>query len=130
MAILTDNIQWILLVGGLLTFSMIQATFAPRATVRTYFGEAPDSPQFDLVVRNWGMLIATGGALLIWASFEPGVRLAAIAFAIATKLAFIGLMVASGVMKRQAWVALVVDGVMVALFATYLVVTQGSAPSS
>lgn len=125
MAILTDNIQWILLVGGLLTFSMIQATFAPRATVRTYFGDAPDSPQFDLVVRNWGMLIATGGALLVWASFEPSVRLAAIAFACVTKVAFITLMLGSGVMKRQAWVALVADSLMVVLFVAYLLATAG-----
>ena len=65
MGILVDNIQWMLLAAGLLTCSTIQATVAPRATVRTYFGEAPDSPQFDLVVRNWGMLITAAGALLI-----------------------------------------------------------------
>lgn len=124
MTILVDNIQWVLLVAGLLTFSMIQAMIAPRATVRTYFGEAPDSPQFDLVVRNWGMLIAAAGALLIWGSFEPGVRLAGIALAIVTKIAFIALMLGSGVMKRQAWVALVVDSIMVALFVTYLASTM------
>ena len=32
MTILVDNIQWVLLVAGLLTFSMIQATIAPRAS--------------------------------------------------------------------------------------------------
>ncbi len=127
MGVLVDNIQWVLLAAGLLTASMIQATIAPRATVRTYFGDAPHSPQFDLVVRNWGMLITAAGALLIWASFEPGVRLAAIALAIVTKTAFIALMLGSGVMRRQAWVALVVDTIMVALFATYLIATTGRA---
>lgn len=127
MGMLVDNIQWVLLVAGLLTCSMIQATLAPRATVRTYFGEAPDSPQFDLVVRNWGMLIAAAGGLLIWASFAPEVRLAAIALAIVTKIAFIALMLGSGVMKRQAWVALVVDAIMIVLFAAYLIATMGQA---
>ena len=127
MGILVDNIQWVLLAAGLLTFSMIQATIAPRATVRTYFGEAPDSPQFYLVVRNWGMLITAAGALLIWASFAPDVRLAAIALAIVTKTAFIALMLGSGVMKRQAWVALVVDTIMIVLFAAYLLATSGQA---
>ena len=127
MGILVDNSQWVLLAAGLLTFSMIQATIAPRATVRTYFGEAPDSPQFDLVVRNWGMLITAAGALLIWASFAPDVRLAAIAMAIVTKTAFIALMLGSGVMKRQAWVALVVDTIMIVLFAAYLLATSGQA---
>ena len=127
MGILVDNIQWMLLAAGLLTCSTIQATVAPRATVRTYFGEAPDSPQFDLVVRNWGRLITAAGALLIWASFAPDVRLAAIALAIVTKTAFIALMLGSGVMKRQAWVALVVDSIMVFLFAAYLIATIGQA---
>ncbi len=126
MAILVDNMQWVLLVCGLLTLSMIQAVFAPRATVRAYFGEAASSAQFDLIVRNWGMLIAAGGALLVWASFEPGVRLAAIVLASVTKVAFIALMLGSGVMKRQAWVALVADSIMVALFAAYLLATQAS----
>lgn len=130
MAILVDNMQWVLLVCGLLTLSMIQAVFAPRATVRAYFGEAQEGPQFDLIVRNWGMLIAAGGALLVWASFEPGVRLAAIVLAGVTKIAFIALMLGSGVMKRQAWVALVADSFMAALFAAYLLATlpatQGS----
>jgi hypothetical protein len=123
-AILVDNMQWVLLVSGLLTLSMVQAVFAPRATVRAYFGEAPSSAQFDLIVRNWGMLIAAGGALLVWASFEPGVRLAAIVLGGVTKVAFIALMLGSGVMKRQAWVALVADSIMVALFAAYLLATQ------
>jgi hypothetical protein len=68
-----------------------------------------------------------GGALLIWASFAPDVRLAAIALAIVTKTAFIALMLGSGVMKRQAWVALVVDTIMIVLFAAYLLATSGQA---
>lgn len=127
MRILVDNIQWVLLVAGLLTCSMIQATLAPRATVRTYFGEAPESAQFDLVVRNWGMLITAAGALLVWASFAPEVQITAIALAIVTKTAFIALMLGSGVMKRQAWVALVVDTIMIVLFAAFLLATLGQA---
>jgi uncharacterized Zn finger protein len=72
-------------------------------------------------------LITTAGALLIWASFAPDVRLAAIALAIVTKTAFIALMLGSGVMKRQAWVALVVDTIMIVLFAAYLLATSGQA---
>jgi hypothetical protein len=127
MAVLIDNIQWVMLAAGLLTCSMIQATVAPRATIRTYFGEAPDSPQFDLVVRNWRMLITAAGALLVWASFVPDVRLVAIALAIVTKTAFIALMLGSGVMKQQAWVALVVDTIMITLLVVYLIAAMGQA---
>lgn len=127
MASLIDNMQWVLLVCGLLTASMVQAVFAPRTTVRSFFGEAPESAQFDLIVRNWGMLITAGGGLLIYAAFNPEMRPVAMIFAGATKIAFIALMLGSGVMKRQAWVALAADSVMLALFAAYLAATSEQA---
>ncbi len=125
MELLIDNMQWVLLVCGLLTASMVQAVFAPRATVRAYFGDAPESAQFDLIVRNWGMLIAAGGGLLIYAAFTPAIRPVALIAVGATKIAFIGLMLGSGVMKRQAVVALVVDSIMLVLFVAYLAATGG-----
>jgi hypothetical protein len=132
MTILIDNMQWVLLVCGLLTLSMAQAVFAPRATMRAYFGEAPDSKASDLLMRNWGMLVAAGGALLIYAAFTPDARPPALVFVGATKLAFISLVLMAGgpFLKRQAGLAIVIDGIMVALFAAYLLATQGQAPGS
>jgi hypothetical protein len=132
MATLVDNMQWVLLVCGLLTFSMAQAVFAPRATMRAYFGEAPESKAVDLLMRNWGMLVAAGGVLLIYAAFAPEIRPAALVFVGAGKLAFIllVLLAGGGFLKKQAGLAVVIDGIMVVLFGTYLVATQGAAPGS
>lgn len=129
MGILVDNIQWVLLVCGLLTFSMAQAVVAPRATMRAYFGEAPDSKAVDLLMRNWGMLVAAGGLLLIYAAFTPDIRPAALMYVGAGKLAFIVLVLLAGgqFFKKQAGLAIVIDGIMVALFGVYLVATQATA---
>lgn len=131
MSILVDNMQWVLLVCGLLTLSMIQAVFAPRATMRAYFGEAPDSKASDLLMRNWGMLVAAGGALLIYAGFAPEVRTLALLYVGATKAAFIVLVLLAGgpFLRKQAGLAIVIDGIMVALFAAYLLATL-QAPGS
>ena len=130
MNILVDNMQWVLLVCGLLTLSMIQAVFAPRATMRAYFGEAPDSKASDLLMRNWGMLVAAGGALLIYAAFTTEARPVVLIFVGATKASFITLVLLAGggFVKRQAGLAVVIDGIMVVLFAAYLLATlQASA---
>ena len=129
MTILIDNMQWVLFVCGVLTLSMIQAVFAPRATMRAYFGETSDSKASDLLMRNWGMLVAAGGALLIYAAFNPGVRPPVLIFVGAGKLAFILLVLLSGIdaRKTQAGLAIVIDGIMVLLFAAYLLATQTSA---
>jgi len=125
MNILTDNMQWVLLVCGLLTFSMVQAVFAPRAVMQSYFGEAPDSKAADLLVRNWGALVAAGGLLLIYAGFNPGIRPPVLIFIGAGKLVFIALVLMAGNPTRQARLAIVIDGLMIALFAAYLLATQG-----
>lgn len=126
MNILVDNMQWVLLVCGLLTVSLAQAVFAPRAAMRAYFGEAPESKATDLLMRNWGMLVAAGGVLLIVAAFLPDVRPVALVFVGLTKLSFITLVLLAGgsFLKTQAGLAIVIDGIMVALFAAYLVATQ------
>jgi hypothetical protein len=127
MAWLVDNMQWVLLACGLLTVSMIQAVFAPRATMRAYFGETAESPASMLIARNWGALIAGGGLLLIYVAFYPAARSVALIFVGAGKLMFIALVLSKGqaFLKKQAGLAVVLDSVMVALFAAYLLAAQG-----
>lgn len=127
MAILVDNMQWVLLVCGLLTFSMIQALFSPRAMLRSYFGETTDSRATLLLVRNWGALIAIGGLFLIYAGFHPELRPSALITVGAGKLVFIFVLLTSGidVRKTQAGIAIILDSLMLILFGAYLVATLG-----
>ena len=54
MSVLAANIQWIMLVSGLLTCSMFYATVAPQAQLRSTFGAGLEGPVAEIVVRNWG----------------------------------------------------------------------------
>jgi cbb3-type cytochrome oxidase subunit 1 len=59
------NIHRIMVVSGVLTMTMIYAALAPEAALRSTFGESVSGPVADIVVRNWGALIALVGATLI-----------------------------------------------------------------
>lgn len=122
MSLIVDNMQWIMLASGLLTLTMAQAIFAPRATALAIFGEEISGAAAELVVRNWGGVIAGGGAMLIYAAFNPEWRPLVLIFTGAGKLMFIGLVLAHGgkYLRRQAGIAVVLDSIMVALFAAYL----------
>ena len=78
------------------------------------------------LMRSWGALVATSGLFLVYAGFNPDVRQAALVVVGAGKLAFVLLLLtqAGRPLKGQALVAVVVDGLMVLIFAAYLFATQ------
>lgn len=126
MQLLVDNIQWVLLVCGLLTFSLVQCAFSPRAVWKSYFGETAPTDAAVLLLRSWASLVAISGLFLIYAAFTPVVRPAALIVVGAGKLVFVTLIVSqvSRFFKGQARVAAIVDGMMVLVFAMYLLATQ------
>jgi hypothetical protein len=119
---LAARMKWVMLVSGLLTCTMLYAAVAPRASLLSTFGEAPEDPVTSLVTRNWGVLIALVGALLVYGAFRPGHRRLVLTVAAASKLAFIGLVLSQGTryLSHGAGVAVAVDSVMVVLFGLYL----------
>ena len=130
MRLILTGIKWIMLVSGLLTFTMIYAALAPHAALQSTFGESLEGPVAEIVVRNWGVLIALVGAMLIYGAFNPPVRRLVLTVAGLSKLAFIGLVVTYGsrYLSGQLAFSIGVDLVMVALFAAYLIgARQGAA---
>jgi hypothetical protein len=115
-------IKWVMLVSGALTFTMVYAAIAPHAALRSTFGESLEGPLAEIVVRNWGVLIALVGAMLVYGAFNPPVRKLVLVVAGLSKLAFIGLVLNFGsrYLAGQLAVSIGVDLVMVALFAWYL----------
>jgi hypothetical protein len=115
-------IKWIMLVSGLLTCTMIYAAIAPQAALESNFGSTVQGPVAEVVVRNWGALIALVGAMLIYGAFDPAVRPLVLVVAGVSKLTFITLVLVFGrsFLSHQAGVAVAVDAVQVALFAWYL----------
>jgi hypothetical protein len=119
---LVRNMKWIMLMSGLLTTTMIYAAIAPAAALRSNFGESLEGPLAELIVRNWGILIALVGVMLIHAAFHPASRRVALLVAGASKLAFIALVLSHGsrYLSYNAGVAVAIDAATVVLFALYL----------
>lgn len=123
---LVAKMKWVMLVSGALTLTMLQAAIAPSAALRATFGETLEGPLAEIVVRNWGALIALVGAMLIYGAFHPQVRELVLVIAGLSKVIFITLILTFGAqyLGHQAGVAIVVDSISVLLFIAYLVATR------
>ena len=126
MNILMKNIKWLMLVSGALTFTMVYAAIAPDAALASTFGETIDGPVAEVVVRNWGALIALVGGMLMYAAFDPPSRPMVLVVASLSKAVFIALVLAQGrrFIGYQAGPAIIIDSVMVALFLAYLIASR------
>ena len=122
MAWIVANIDTIMIISGLLTLTMLYAALAPQAALRATFGEAIEGPLAEIVVRNWGALVGLIGAMLIYGALADQHRSFVLVVAGASKLVFIALVLSQGAryLRRQAGVAVIVDAVMITLFAVYL----------
>ena len=117
-----NSLQWLMIISGLLTGTMLYALVAPKAALISTFGETLEGPLADIVVRNWGALIGLIGAMLIYGAFDPPIRSLVLTVAGASKLIFSGLVLFQGgrFLRRQAGLAITIDLIMVALFSWYL----------
>ena len=126
MAWIVANIHRIMILSGVLTTTMIYAAVSPEAALRSTFGESVSGPVGDVVVRNWGALIALVGAMLIYAARKPAMRPMALTIAGASKATFVALVLSHGgrFLGYQAGIAVLIDALWVAVFATYLLSVQ------
>lgn len=115
-----------MLASGALTCTMFYAAIAPQAALRSVFGETLEGPVAEIVVRNWGALITLVGGMLIYGAYDPPARPLILTVAGMSKVVFIGLVLAYGKQSlgHQAGISVVIDLVMVALFAAYLVAVR------
>jgi len=111
----------VMIVSGLLTLTMLYAAVAPEAAMQQMFGESVSGATEAIVVRNWGVLIGLMGALLIFGALNPASRRLTLVVAGASKLAFIGLILAQGDRYMSGvGAAVAIDGLMIVLFAVFL----------
>ena len=132
MSWIVANIHRIMIVSGVLTMTMIYAALAPEAALRSTFGESVSGPVADIVVRNWGALVALVGAMLIYAARRPAARPLALAVAGASKAIFISLVLSHGgrFLGYQAGIAVVVDLAWVVVFVLYFLALRRQAVSA
>ena len=129
MNLIVANIKWIMLLSGVLTCTMIYAAIAPQAALQSSFGETIEGPLAEIVVRNWGVLIALVGSMLLYGAYRPAVRPLVLIVAGLSKIAFVALVLSYGwkYLGHQAGAAVAIDMVMVVLFAGYLVAPRAKA---
>jgi hypothetical protein len=123
MSWIVTNIDWILLVGGALTCTMVIPMIAPRLAFKAMFGEVADGALGLLLMRHWGQMIFATGLLLIYSSFYEESRMPILAFASFTKLTFVVLAFSNRTRykgKPAIFIALG-DLTMVLLFVWYLI---------
>jgi len=115
------HIVWVLIVSGAATCSMAAMAIAPRFSVRYIFGEEASGAIADVMARTWGVMILASGLALIYAAFDPSVRMPVMLLAIIGKATFAASVLASRLRRQRAVVMAVADLAMVALFVWYLV---------
>jgi hypothetical protein len=115
-------IKTIMVVSGVMTFSMVYAAIAPEAALRSMFGETLTGPVAEIVVRTWGAMIAVLGAALIYGAYRPAVRSLVLIVAAISKTVFVVLLLVHGRahFAHGAGVAVWVDSGMVLLYVSYL----------
>jgi hypothetical protein len=126
MSVLAKAMKAVMLVSGILTFTMVYAAIDPHGSMSSTFGEKLEGAAAEIVVRNWGALIALVGGMLVYGAFHPAARAMVLIVAGLSKVTFISLVLAQGgrYLGQQAGIAIVVDSVMVLIFATYLLIER------
>jgi hypothetical protein len=120
-------IAGVMVVSGVLTCSMIYPAIAPGPALQSMFGETIARTDLsEIIVRNWGVLITLVGAMLIYGAFRPPLRAMALSVAIASKIAFISLVLTLGsrFLSQQVGIALAVDAIAVVVLGLALVMGQ------
>jgi hypothetical protein len=121
------NIKGIMLVSGIITCSMILSFFAPQEGLKLNFGESIDGPIAQIVVRNWGALIAMVGGMLIYGAYRPVHRGLILTCASISKAIFILLILIHGqAFLSVAMPALIFDSVAIALYVVYLISSRSN----
>jgi hypothetical protein len=119
---IVPNIDWVLIVSGVLTCSMILMALAPRFAMRSTFGEVAEGPVANLIARSWGAMIFASGLMLIYAAWHAEARLPILLYSIVGKLGFVGLVLAEPRFRRRsALIAALGDLIIVGLLSWYLV---------
>jgi len=119
---IVSNIDWILVVSGILTCPAFVQAVAPRFGMRTLFGEEVNTSAALLIIRSWGAMVFVSGLLLIYAAYQPSDRAPILFYSSTVKFGVAGLVFAGGANYRtkQIFKIGVADLVMALLFVWYL----------
>jgi hypothetical protein len=114
---IVQNIDWVLVVSGLGTCSVVLMALAPAVAQRSFFGQIAEGPVANLIARSWGVMV-----FAIYAAYHAEARLPILLYAIVGKGSFVVLTAATPAfrMKTAGFLA-VLDLVIIALLGWYLI---------
>jgi len=123
--------KWIMLIAGLLTCTMLYTAVEPTAALQANFGESLEGPVAQIVVRSWGFVIGLVGLMLIYGAFDQATRRMALVVAGLSKIAYVSLVLVHGphLLQYKVGVSVVVDALMIGLFALCLLASRNDAPA-
>ncbi len=122
MDFIIKNIKWVMLVSGVLTFTMFYGLFAPEAALESMFGVSFNGPLESIIVRSWCALVGLIGAILIHGALNDKSRVFSISVATVSKVIFVSLVLIYGQeFLGKAGPAIAMDCVTITLAALYLV---------
>ncbi|EMY60873.1 hypothetical protein [Leptospira terpstrae] len=120
-----SHIKWIMLVSGIITCSMILSALHPSLGLTLTFGDTLNGDLANIIVRNWGALIALVGGMLIYGAYNEPNRNLVLVVASISKSTFVLLnLIYGSAYFAKSGIALVFDSVLVILFVLYLLLHQ------
>ena len=121
MNFIIKNIKWVMLVSGVLTFTMFYGLFAPQAALESMFGVSFNGTLENIVIRSWSALIGLIGVILIYGFFSQKNRVFSISVAAFSKVVFVSLVLLYGQeFLGKAGPAIAMDCVVIILSGVYL----------
>jgi hypothetical protein len=121
MNFIIKNVKWVMLVSGVLTFTMFYGLFAPQAALESMFGVSFNGTLENIVIRSWSALVGLIGVILIYGFFSQKDRVFSISIAAFSKVVFVSLVLLYGQeFLGKAASAVAMDCVVIILSGVYL----------
>lgn len=121
MNFIIKNIKWVMLVSGILTFTMFYGLFAPQAALESMFGASFNGTLENIIIRSWSALVGLIGTILIYGFFSQENRVFSISVAAFSKIVFVSLLLLYGQeFLGKAAPAIAIDCVVIILSGVYL----------
>ena len=131
MNFIINNVKWVMLASGALTFTMIYGLFAPQTALESMFGASFNGPLENIVIRSWSALVGLMGVVLIYGFFSQKNRVFSITVAAFSKMVFVSIVFLYGrEFLVKAAPAIAMDCVVIMLSGVYLFAVTYQRPGS
>ncbi|TGL88804.1 hypothetical protein EHQ68_09215 [Leptospira congkakensis] len=121
MNLIFSNIKWIMLGSGIITCSMLLSALNPGLGLMLTFGDTLNGELANIIVRNWGALIALVGGMLVYGAYnEPNRNLVLVVASISKSIFILLNLIYGSSYFAKSGIALVFDSILVIIFVLYL----------